>query len=99
MRVTIEPLRRSADPTQVSELNKLFTHQGYIILREMIASRCAEAQIKAATGMVYPGNEDAEAQKKHYTEEAIKLNSFLDFLDDFQEKPDEWFTMKIEIRR
>lgn len=99
MQGTILISRRPADATQQAELRKLFASSGYLILKEMVAARCSEAQVHAMTALLYPENDVAVADQKTNKDLAIQLNAFLDMLDDFEKKDQDWFTVKVEVSR
>lgn len=48
---------------------------------------------------LYLVNESAIREANEQSMIASKYNSFLDILDELQEKEDEWFTAKLEHRR
>jgi len=99
MPVTIRTTRLAADTTQRANLEKLFSSQGFLTFKEMVVSRCAEAQVKAMNALTYPDNSQAALDLKDNTDLAVKLNGFLDLLDDFEKRVDEWFTTQVELSR
>lgn len=96
---TITPTRLAADATQRAELTKFFASAGFQIFKEMVAGRCAEAQAKACHALCYPDQPVAIADKEDYTKIAVISNACLDLLDDYINKEDLWYTVKLEICR
>lgn len=96
MPATIICSRLPADATQRGDLEKLFGSPAFLFLKEMVASRCIEAQVESMNAGLYGDNEAAVEKKAAALNRASDLNKILDLLDDLSGKEDEWFTVKLE---
>lgn len=85
--------------TQQDILRTALASSGFSILKEVISAKCIEAQVKSMNAHLYMVNESAIREANEQSRMASKYNSFLDILDELQEKEEEWFTAKLEHRR
>lgn len=99
MAVTISPQQHRLEAARSDELRKLFESGPFILLREVIAANCVMAQLASMNALVYPDNELAKTDMVTASQDAIKLNSFLDLLDDLVKTEEKWFTITLEPSR
>lgn len=88
-----------ADATQRDHLEKLFTSQGFSLLKEIVAAHCIKAQTEHLNRVMYPKNEVNTVIGSDKLEEAVFLNAMLDKLDEIEKKEQNWFTVTLEHRR
>lgn len=96
--VPITANRITVDAIQRKQLTELFTSPGFSLLKELIASHCAESQVQAVNRQMYPEN---ELNDQHATAALKRARAFagtLDVLDELEAGGDKWFTVKIEYR-
>lgn len=96
MPATITCSRLPVAPTQRGDLEKLFSSPTFLLLKELVAARCIDAQVKSMNAALYPANEAAKEQQTTQQEAAINWNNVLDRLDDLSSGEQEWFTVKLE---
>lgn len=96
MPATIIVTRPAVGATQRADLEKLFASPSYLLLREIVASRCIAHQAEAMNAALYPDNEDAKVRFEVERQKASDCNKVLDMLDDLQEKAEEWTVVKLE---
>lgn len=84
------------DSTQHNDLEKFFGSPTYLLLREVVASKCIEAQVNSMNAALYPNNTDADAIRILEQTKAANYNTVLDLLDDISQDPQKWVTVKME---
>lgn len=94
---TIIASRIPADATQRGHLEKLFTHPGFQLLRESVASRVAEHQVDGMNAELYE-TEAAKDKAAMAKAKAVLFRHMLEVLDVMSKNPDECYTIKLERR-
>lgn len=78
----------------------LFASEGYSLLREMIISRCIEAQIPAMQAQAYRDISDKAKDDAEVTLKVVReLSAALDLLDELQQKEDDWHLVNLKPSR
>lgn len=84
-----------ATSSQRADLEKLFASPAFLLLKEVIASHCITAQVKAMNAGLHPDSEAATAEKAGEELKAIHYNLALDLLDDLSKNDSKWFTVQL----
>lgn len=99
MATTIVSSHRPLDASQADQLRKLFVSPEFTILKELLVSKCIEAQLSAVYALVYPNSPKATNDLAGATSEAVKVNALLDLLDDLEKNEEKWTVIQVEQRR
>jgi hypothetical protein len=99
MPATIVITRQPLDATQQGSLQKLFDSPAFSLLKEMVAAQCIEHQVAAMNAAIYPENEAAAETAQTEIAIAAQRSALLDLLDDLEKQGQEWWTVKLEVRR
>jgi len=98
-RQTIVFGRILADVEQQKRLTELFSHPGFALLKEIIGAHAVEQQVRAMnSGLYSENNEIAKLDTDSAMKKASAYSQALDLLSDFESRPDEWFTAKLDPR-
>lgn len=100
MAVTIAPTRKPVDATQLVYLRDLLVAPGFQILKELVASRCAEHQVNAMNRQLYPDNQTAVEGAHFSFMEAIKCAQVLDIITDIEADaatPEKLYVVNLQV--
>ncbi len=97
----VEPIltrQTHLDATQAKLLQEVFVSQGYILLKEVVASRCVELQVESINRQLYPSNEASQAISAEKLAHARELNTLLQTLDELEQDKARWYVVTPERR-
>jgi hypothetical protein len=86
--------RLNVEATNRSHLERLFTHPGFSVLKEVVAARAAKRISDYANTVVFE-TENAVGAAANSLIEAKRLQITLDVLREIEGAPDEWYTGSI----
>lgn len=98
---SIIAVRESLDLVRADYLEKTLTSPGYQVLKEVIASLGAEAQIHFSEYSMYPGNPDNARRAEAAGESAREVSAALDMLRDIEKKSStkDNYTVTISVKQ
>jgi hypothetical protein len=84
---------------QTRDLQSLFTHPGFSILKQVIAATAVDFQVRSMNAALYPDHEAASELSATTKESAQRIQAVLDELDALEVNPGLWSLAELMIRR
>jgi len=87
------------DATKVAAIQQTIASEGYSLLKEIVAARCAVHQISGLASLMYDNNGSQVKIGENHIQLAKRFQNTLDVLDELERDKEGWATVKIENRR